>query len=122
MKRKSGVSMGFEIYRLHPSRGKVVVLTLQASRFFSFIPVRNKSFAVAGAVELWVTRSVIQAPGRQPGGLSIRRGKSIGLKGMCRTIQSEVTRQNGVLSFISLFYWKGMWPRSRRRPLSATQH
>jgi hypothetical protein len=43
--------------------------------FLSFLP--KISLIAVEAVELWVTRSVIQAPVRQPVGLSIRCGKSI---------------------------------------------
>ncbi len=39
-------------------------LTLKPSRLFSFIPVRQ-FFVVAGAVGLWATRRVVQAPVHQ---------------------------------------------------------
>jgi hypothetical protein len=59
---------------------QVVPPPLLASRFFSFIPAHKSFLLLLGLVELWVTRSVIQAPVRQPAGLSIRRVKSSSLK------------------------------------------
>jgi hypothetical protein len=54
---------GRYIYLLCPNRGKVVPLTLKATRLFSFTFLPEYPFFIAvGAVELWVTRSVIQAP------------------------------------------------------------
>ena len=51
-------------------------MVMKRFRFFSFIPAKKYPFIAAGAVELWVTRSVIQAPRGQRAALSIRRGKS----------------------------------------------
>jgi hypothetical protein len=49
-------------YQLCPRQSKIVPLTMQSSRQFSFISAKKYPFIVAGAVELWVMRSVIQAP------------------------------------------------------------